>query len=51
MALRIHTHGSDRPWQQRPSDHLLGDRRHWHGPIVGLEEPGFLRRLFNWRAK
>lgn len=46
MSLRFQTNGADRPWQQRPSDHVLGNRRYWHGPILPMEEPSTLSRLF-----
>ena len=44
---RITTPG--RPsWQFRPSDHTrtCGHRRYVHGPIVGMQEPGLLAKLF-----
>jgi hypothetical protein len=45
---RVHTSGSDKPWQFRPSDHLRGgSHRRWKdGPVRSMEEPGFFARLF-----
>lgn len=36
----IHRGGNSRPWEHRPSDHRAGMRRHWHGPIEPMPEPG-----------
>lgn len=49
-SLRHHTAGNERPWQTRPSDHLRGNRRHIHGAIQPMPQPGFLARLFGRRA-
>jgi hypothetical protein len=48
-ALRHHTAGASNPWQTRPSDHLAGNRRHVHGPVQPMSEPGFWSRLFGRR--
>jgi hypothetical protein len=51
MALRHHTTGNARSWEHRPSDHVSGHRRHWHGPIQPMEQPGFFARLFGRKAR
>lgn len=48
--MKLHTTGNDRPWQTRPSDHLAGQRRYHHGPILPMETPGFLARLLGRSA-
>ena len=45
MSLSYHTTGNAKPWQHRPSDHLLGNRAHWYGRIQPMDEPSFLARL------
>lgn len=50
LHLRHHTSGNARSWQFRPSDHLHGQRRHTHGPILPMEQPGFFARLFGRRG-
>lgn len=48
MSLPYRTSGNSRPWETRQSDHVLGNRLHWHGPIQGMDygRPGFVRRIF-----
>jgi hypothetical protein len=43
--LRHHRAGNARPWQHRPADHTLGNRRHYHGAIRPMQEPSWLERL------
>ena len=45
-SLRHHRSGNDRSWRfdRKPQDASL--RYRMHGPIVPLETPGFLARLF-----
>lgn len=50
MALRHHTTGNSKPWQYRQPDHMLGNRRHVYGPILPMQEPSWLQRLFGRRA-
>lgn len=43
---RYTTTGNTRFWEHRPSDHIRGNRLHWHGPLIPLEDKrGLLSRL------
>ena len=43
MTAPIHSAGNNRPWEQRPSDHLAAERAYRGGPLQPLETP---RRSF-----
>jgi hypothetical protein len=46
MSLSYRTEGNSKPWQHRPSDHLLGNRLYIHGPIQPMQPPSWWERLF-----